>query len=327
MTKINWIMPDVNEDLPGRRKASIYRRDVRLKYNKSDRTQSLADEPKNLPAASKNMLHPPHKHGTILFPKNIFILLMSQPSAIDQFHRQGFLVLPRFATPQFCEQVIALAQQHLAQHTGLMEYEADTGYPGAPESRNAEGGQTVRRLLQAYARAPMLAAWASAPALVQVLQQLLGADVLLTQAHHNCIMTKQPHYSTATSWHRDSRYWHFQRAELVSSWLALRDEAPENGCLLVIPGSHQMQISPEQFDERQFLRSDLAQNRSLLAQAQPVPLQQGDLLLFHSNLFHAAGRNQTDNTKFSLVFAWRAQNNPPEAGTRSASLPEIALVA
>jgi phytanoyl-CoA hydroxylase len=250
---------------------------------------------------------------------------MDQPAVAQQFHHQGFLVLPQFATAPFCEEVITLAQQHLTQQTGPMEYEADTAYPGAPESRSAEGGHTVRRLLQAYARDPLLANWATTPALVQILQQLLGPQVLLTQAHHNCIMTKQPRYSTATSWHRDSRYWHFQRAELVSSWLALRNETPENGCLLVIPGSHRMNIQPEQFDQRQFLRTDLAQNEGLLGQAQTVPLRQGDLLLFHSNLFHAAGRNQTDNTKFSLVFAWRAQNNPPEVGTRSASLPEIVL--
>ena len=111
----------------------------------------------------------------------------------------------------------------------------------------------------------------------------------------------------------------------MSSWLALRNETVENGCLLVIPGSHRWQIEAEQLDAAQFLRTDLAQNQSLLAQAQTVPLKQADLLLFHSNLFHAAGRNQTDATKFSLVFTWRAADNPPAPGTRSSARPEIAL--
>jgi phytanoyl-CoA hydroxylase len=138
-------------------------------------------------------------------------------------------------------------------------------------------------------------------------------------------MTKQARYSTATGWHRDSRYWQFQRAELISSWLALRQETPENGCLLVIPGSHRVEVDSHQLDAAQFLRTDLEDNQALLAQAQTVPLNAGDLLLFHSNLFHAAGRNQTGSTKLSLVFTYRAQNNPPVAGSRSASLPEIKL--
>jgi phytanoyl-CoA hydroxylase len=63
----------------------------------------------------------------------------------------------------------------------------------------------------------------------------------------------------------------------------------------------------------------------LLQQALAVPMQQGDLLLFHSNLFHAAGRNTTENPKFSMVFTYRSADNPPNSGSRSTSQPEILL--
>ncbi|WP_423680589.1 phytanoyl-CoA dioxygenase family protein [Undibacterium sp. WLHG33] len=244
---------------------------------------------------------------------------------IQEFQTQGFLVLPGLATPDFCEQVIHFAEQQLTDDVHPIEYEADTRYPGAPASREAEGGHTARRLLQAYARDPILAKWATGAALAQPLLQLLGDGALMSQAHHNCIMTKQPQYSTATGWHRDSRYWHFARAELISAWLALRNETVENGCLLVIPGSHQLPIDASQLDTAQFLRTDLPQNQALLAQARPVALQQGDVLLFHSNLFHAAGKNQTTAGKFSMVFTYRDAANEPEAGSRSAGLPEIPL--
>ena len=56
-----------------------------------------------------------------------------------------------------------------------------------------------------------------------------------------------------------------------------------------------------------------------------APLRQGDVLLFHSNLFHAAGCNQTTATKFSMVFTYRAADNPPLPGSRSASLEEIEI--
>jgi phytanoyl-CoA hydroxylase len=78
-------------------------------------------------------------------------------------------------------------------------------------------------------------------------------------------------------------------------------------------------------DGLQFLRTDLQDNEELLAQAIPVPLNQGDLLLFHSNLFHAAGRNTTGNAKYSLVFTYRGADNPPKEGTRSSSVPDIVL--
>jgi phytanoyl-CoA hydroxylase len=243
----------------------------------------------------------------------------------QQFRRDGYLVLPQLASPEFCHAVLQLAEQALHDQAPPIEYEADTRYPGAPTSREAEGGHTVRRLLQAVARDTLLMHWATDARLTDSLKQLLGEGAMLSQAHHNCIMTKQPRFSSQTGWHRDSRYWHFQRAELVSAWLALRNETLENGCLLVLPGSHTWQIQPEQLDTAQFLRTDLMQNQALLAQAKPVPLQPGDVLLFHSNLFHAAGHNQTSATKFSLVLTYHAADNLPVPGSRSASVPEIAI--
>ena len=263
--------------------------------------------------------------GTMAFCSPNLMKTMLSIAQQQEFESQGFLILRQQAPAAFCNEVIAYTEQQLAAHIAPIEYEADTRYPGAPASREAEGGQTARRLLQAYARDPRMAHWATSQALAEPLLQLLGAGALLSQSHHNCVMSKQPQYSTATGWHRDSRYWNFERAELISAWLALRNETLENGCLLVIPGSHKLEIEAAQLDAAQFLRTDLAQNQSLLAQAQPVPLQQGDALLFHSNLFHAAGKNQTAATKFSLVFTYRAADNPPRPGTRSAVYPEVAL--
>ena len=138
-------------------------------------------------------------------------------------------------------------------------------------------------------------------------------------------MTKNPSYSSITSWHQDIRYWSFERPELVSVWLALGREYFENGCLLVLPGSHQMEFSAEQLDESLFLRADVESNKPLIRAQRRVELAAGDVLFFHCRLFHAAGHNQTADTKFSLVFSYHAADNRPLAGTRSAALPDIPL--
>lgn len=259
-----------------------------------------------------------------MLTSELFTLLTSEQ--LGEFKKNGYLVLPGFSSAQFCESVVAFAKSELERQAMPIEFEADTRYPGAPQSRLAEGGATARRLLMASARHSMLRDWATTGALNGILHQLLGQEVLLSQAHHNCIMTKQPAFSSVTGWHRDSRYWNFARPDLVSAWLALGDELPENGCLLVLPGSHQWAIDADQLDISQFLRADLTKNKSLLEQTTAVPLRQGDLLLFHSNLFHAAGRNTTERTKFSMVFTYRAGDNPPKSGSRSASKEEIILV-
>ena len=250
---------------------------------------------------------------------------MLSPHQTAEFNQLGFLVLPELATPAYCTRVLEFAEQQLQLAIAPLEYEAETGYPGAPSSRTETGGDTVRRVRQISLRDKLISDWATGSKLAGPLKQLLGNDVLLSQAHHNCIMTKQPRFSSVTGWHRDSRYWHFQRPELISAWLALRDETVENGCLLVIPGSHRIEVDAQGLDAAQFLKQDYPANQALLEQATPVPLHAGDVLLFSSNLFHAAGRNQTAQTKYSMVFTYRAADNLPLAGSRSASLPEVLI--
>ena len=241
------------------------------------------------------------------------------------FDRDGYIVARALSAPAECAALKAIAQRDLAAGKAPVEYEADTKYPGAPMSLDAPGGRTVRRLLQACARDPAIRRWATQPAIAARLRQLLGPAAELSQAHHNCVMTKNPSYSSVTNWHQDIRYWAFERPELVSVWLALGHEYFENGCLLVLPGSHKLDFNAERLDEALFLRPDVESNKPLIRAQRRVELAVGDVLFFHCRLFHAAGHNQTAETKFSVVFTYHAADNRPLAGTRSAAVPEIPL--
>ena len=244
---------------------------------------------------------------------------------VDQFEKTGFVIARQLADPEICRQMMACTQATLAAPFGPVEYEADLHYPGAPGSRTAAGGETIRRLKSAHGRHPVFTEFASQPSMVRRLQQLLGPQVVMPFAHHNCIMTKQPRYSSETRWHQDIRYWSFERPELVSVWLALGHETPQNGCLYLIPGTHTLPVDRDQLDDALFLRTDRAENAALLEQKIPAELQPGDVLFFHCRTFHAAGRNHTNQTKFSVVFTFRPADNPPKLGTRSASMPELLL--
>ena len=245
---------------------------------------------------------------------------------IRQFKDGGYLLLRKMVSPAACELMLAVANEHLRAAVPPLEYEADVGYPGAPVSIDAPGGRTVRRLRGAFDRAPCFRQWAQDAGLAAKLAQLLGEEACLSLAHHNCIMTKHPDFGTATGWHRDIRYWSFTRPDLISVWLALGAEAEANGGLKFIPGSHRMHIKPAQLDKLDFLQPDLPENKILFEQGIALELQQGDVVFFHSGLFHAAGRNTSTGMKASVAFAYRAHSNVPIAGTRSAATADISLV-
>ena len=252
-------------------------------------------------------------------------MLKLSAAQIEQFHREGFVVVPSVVSAAICDLMLSITEAHLEAAVEPLEFEAEVGYPGAPASLNAPGGKTVRRLRGAYRRHRCFSAWAEDPGVVSAMRQLLDEPVCLTLAHHNCVMTKHPDFGSATGWHRDIRYWSFQRPDLVCVWLALGPENASNGGLQFIAGSHLLQLSSEQLDPLDFLRPELPQNQALLAQATPVSLNPGDVVLFHSRLFHAAGKNTSDAIKCSIAFAYHGASNVPLPGSKSAAAGSIAL--
>ncbi len=247
------------------------------------------------------------------------------PEELHQFWEEGFYVVPGLAEAGLREHMIAVAHEGVDRLIEPLEYEADLGYPGAPSNRAMAGGRTVRRLQQAHARDAVFTRWIQHPDVVTRIRQLLGPDIVCPLAHHNCIMTKHPRFSSETGWHQDIRYWSYQRPELVSVWLALGSERNENGSLLLIPGSHRIALDRSRMDERLFVRTDLPENQQLLDQAVEAPLNAGDVLFFHCRTIHAAGANRTDDPKLSTVFTYRSADNPPVPGSRSASLAEMLI--
>ncbi len=241
-----------------------------------------------------------------------------------QFRRDGYLIVRNLAPAALRQRMINTVEASMVPALGPLEYEIELSYPGAPKDLMAPGGYTPRRLLNAYARDAAFREWAGNPEVVSALKQLIGTDqLMLTQNHHNCIMTKMPQYSTRTGWHQDMRYWSFDRPELVNVWLALGDEYEQKGGMKFIPGSHKLELDRGRFDAELFLRDDLPENQELLDSAVDAELKAGDVLFFHCRTFHVAGANKTGEPKYSLVFSYHAADNLSIPGTRSARLNSV----
>ncbi len=183
----------------------------------------------------------------------------SLKTQIEELREKGFAVIPQFVTEDGLRELNAAARMQLRNRVPPLEFEADLQYPGAPPSRAAAGGETVRRLLDAFARDPVFAAGAPRPVCAGGWRPI-SAKLLMSRAHHNCLMTKHPRYGSLTNWHRDIRFWSFAREDLVSVWFALGKEEVDNGALWFVPGSHRMAFDVDRFDEAKFFRADRADN-------------------------------------------------------------------
>lgn len=244
---------------------------------------------------------------------------------VATLREQGFVVARGFAAADEVQALRELSQRQLDEAQAPLEYEADLQYPGAPPSRQAEGGHTVRRLLDAYDRDPLYRAWATSPRIAAWLRECFGQQPVLSTAHHNCVMTKHPRYGSLTGWHQDIRYWSFSAQNLVSVWLALGREHADNGGLFFLPGSHAAAFEPSQFDAARFFLPDPAENQAWIEQAVCPELQPGDVVFFHCRTLHAARGNASGQVKLSVVHTYYPSDTHPTPGTRSASRADVPL--
>jgi len=244
----------------------------------------------------------------------------------QDFLTNGFILIPQAVSKERCELMSRIACEQLNDPVEPYELEAYLGYPGAPDLYSPEGKTAIRRLRNIYDRHPLWRQWAHDFSLLDYIGSLLGSSELsLTQAHHNCLMTKTPQSSSRTGWHQDIRYWSFERPVLVTAWLSLTDESQENGCIKVIPGSHNKGLNRSQFDEQQFFRDDLSENQAMINDSETIESKSGDLLLFDARLLHSADKNINNEIKLSLVFTYKLPSNKAIENTRSSSMKEIIM--
>ncbi len=252
---------------------------------------------------------------------------------LEQFNKDGFLLLQQFAEHKLCDTIKDIAQAHLKHKVPPIETETEYVGKSKEERKLISDGHseqskeriTVRRLRQVYHRDIVFKQWMESSEVRPVLKQILQDNPVITIAHHNSIMTKMPHTSTETSWHQDFRYWNFENDNLVSVWLALDEENAENGVLEFIPGSHKMDFLPEQFDEKEYFSEDVNSNKALIETKVSYSLQKGDVVLFHCKLLHRANKNSTCEPKISFVYTVKGYGNKAIIGTRSTVYDEVVL--
>jgi Phytanoyl-CoA dioxygenase (PhyH) len=84
---------------------------------------------------------------------------------------------------------------------------------------------------------PKLLEWALDPAILGLVEPILGPDLALFSTHFIC---KPRGNGKRVPWHEDSAYWRGQiePMEVCTVWLAIDPSTRLNGCMMVIPRTH-----------------------------------------------------------------------------------------
>jgi phytanoyl-CoA hydroxylase len=205
---------------------------------------------------------------------------------LEQYHRDGYLVVPDLISG--------------AEVGRLRRDSADLArgrYPSKslkPLPQTMTDEEVQRRILcihQPHHLSPVITEFIKHRAVVDVLTQIIGPDVKCMQS---MLFVKPPGFQ-GQAWHQDEIYIPTRDRSLCGAWIAMDDATKQNGCLWVIPGSHQKgylfpQRAHDNADEFDGAQESYGFDES---GAVPVEVTAGSVVFFNGYLLHRSMRNRS----------------------------------
>ncbi|QEE61061.1 ectoine hydroxylase [Salinibacterium sp. dk2585] len=180
----------------------------------------------------------------------------------------------------------------------------------------------VRSVFQVESLSAPIAALARSPKVLDRARQILGSEVYLHQTRVNYM----PGFKgTGFYWHSDFETWHAEDGmpipRAVSLSIALTDNYPYNGGLMVMPGSHKTFVpSVGETPDDNYKESLKAQEAGVPSQEAVTELARrygidqftgaaGSALWFDSNIMHGSGSNITPYPRSNVFLVFNSVEN------------------
>jgi phytanoyl-CoA hydroxylase len=141
---------------------------------------------------------------------------------------------------------------------------------------------------------PLFAAYPGQPALLDVVEPLLGPDI---KAFLMMFIYKPPSLDFVHPYHQDAYYFPFEPHDLcLGTWLALDRTDADNGTISVIRGSHKGSLLPHGQPKGNTVNYGVFGVDGYDGHPDEVvlDLEPGDALFFHSRLLHKTGSNLSE---------------------------------
>jgi ectoine hydroxylase-related dioxygenase (phytanoyl-CoA dioxygenase family) len=126
---------------------------------------------------------------------------------------------------------------------------------------------------------------------LDLVEPIVGPNIALWSSHFIC---KDPYTGRATPWHEDSAFWEGRLStydSIVTVWLALDRSTKDNGCMAVIPGTHDNGFS-EYVDVARERNTFTRQIKDIdTSKAVYFELEPGECSLHDGRIIHGAAAN------------------------------------
>ena len=190
----------------------------------------------------------------------------------------------------------------LSQSNDRLDLE-DSHRPGAPRLRRIK----LPHMISDVMRELMLSDLILAPA-----RDLIGPNLRL---HTSKLNMKSAGYGAAVEWHQDYAFYPHTNDDILAIGVILDDMAPENGPLMVFPGSHKGPVYDHHVDGV-FAGAMLPEDNGLdMADAVQLTGPAGSISIHHGRIVHGSALNTSDRSRRILFYEMMAADAFPIMGS------------
>jgi ectoine hydroxylase-related dioxygenase (phytanoyl-CoA dioxygenase family) len=229
------------------------------------------------------------------------------PEQVDAYRADGYVIAHdvldarELATLRAAVQELLDGARGVTDHTALYDLE-DTHTPDAPR---------VRRLKMPHQHHAAFADLLRNPKVVSLLASLLGPDVRMQSCKLNL---KSAGYGAAVEWHQDWAFYPHTNDDVLAMGVLLDDFAPDNGPMMVVPGTHRGPIFDHHHGGVFVGAMDPTRGDVDLTAAVPLIAKAGSITLHHARLVHGSALNTSGRPRNFLLYEAMAADAWPLAG-------------
>ncbi len=213
----------------------------------------------------------------------------------DAYQDQGYILVENVIEPAMLAQIKEVMNQIIEGARGKIQH--DDVYDLEPA--HTPDQPRVRRIKKPHVVHPLFNQVVRSEKMVSVLTRLLGPDVRL---HGSKLNLKSPRYGSPVEWHQDWAFYPHTNDDILAIGVMLDDVLPENGPMVVIPGSHTGPTYDHHAEGRFCGAMDAAAVDLDFSTAVAVTGPAGSCSFHHVRLVHGSAQNTSDRPRSLLLY-------------------------
>ncbi|MEX0762187.1 MAG: phytanoyl-CoA dioxygenase family protein [Dehalococcoidia bacterium] len=230
---------------------------------------------------------------------------MLAQAQVDFYRENGYIGVEGVLTQEEVEDLRRVTDEFVElsrkvmQHTD--QFDLEPGHtPESPKLRRLKKPESQHEVYDRTLRNDRI---------LDIVSQLVGPDIRTIGGKLNM---KSPEFGSPVEWHQDWGFYPHTNDDILEVGVAMDDMMIENGCLMVIPGSH----NGPAYDHHQdgMFVGAVSESDFNMEDAVPIELKAGGISLHHVRELHGSAPNRSSRPRRLLLMGYMAVDAFPLSG-------------